>query len=91
MTAPDDDPTLEKRWYWDDRNRKAHYPCAIDEDTVTMVSVWHRDEVEGGLREAILQPFDEIGPAYARDDPVVELFDSFRILPDDKLEEYDAL
>jgi len=51
MTADD----LEQRWYWDHRNRKAYYPVERGENTVTLATVWHDEELADALETGALE------------------------------------
>lgn len=46
---------IERRWYWDHRNRKAYYPIERDDGTVTLATVWHEEEVEDALETGALE------------------------------------
>lgn len=67
---------LEPGWYWDNRNRKAYYPKRIDEETVTFVTTWHREEVADALATGAVEPVDEMSPEWF--DSVFDHIDSFR-------------
>jgi hypothetical protein len=71
---------FQKQWYWDKRSNKAYYPVEIAEDTVRLVSVWHRDEVEGAVDAEALQPIEDVN--LDRTDTGFDLIDSFRF-PED--------
>jgi len=68
---------LQDTWYWDWRIDKAFYPVSADEETVTLVSVWHRDEVSGAIEHGAFDPVEEVGG----ENEGFDYFDSFR-LPD---------
>lgn len=70
--------TVEDRWYWDRRTNKAYRPVADDGETVTFVTMRHREEVADAIDRDALVPVEEFG----LDEPVFELVDSFRV-PDD--------
>lgn len=69
-------PEFEGRWYWDNRNRKAYYPQRVDEDTITFVTVWHREEVADALATGAVEPVTETAPEWF--DSVFDHIDSFR-------------
>lgn len=75
----DETPSLERQWYWDRRTNKAYYPVAVNEDTVQLATVWHRDEVDGALAEGALTTID--GVNVDRTDTTFDLVDSFRMPP----------
>jgi len=80
---------LDTQWYWDQRNRKAYYPVAADDDTVTFVTRWHREEVADALDGGALGPLDAIG--IDRTDTTLDRIDSFRALDSDELDGYRAV
>jgi hypothetical protein len=73
----DVDRDVDDRWYWDRRIDKAYRPVATDGDRVALVTVWHRDEVEGAIDAGALDDVDDVGG----DGVGFDYFDSFR-LPD---------
>lgn len=75
---------IEERWYWDRRNRKAYYPVDTDGETVTMVSVWHQEEVEDARAAEALEPLEAVSEY--RDETAMTITDSFRT-PADPLPE----
>ena len=72
MTADD----LEQRWYWDHRNRKAYYPVERGDNTVTLATVWHEDELADALATGALE---ELGASCEESfTDVFEFADTFR-------------
>lgn len=69
-------PELEPRWYWDNRNRKAYYPHRVDKNTITFVTVWHREEITDALATGAVEPITETSPEWF--DSVFDHIDSFR-------------
>ena len=67
---------LERRWYWDRRNRKAYYPRERDDGTVEFVTIWHEEEVADALSGGALVPIEEVG--LDRTDTTFDLISSFR-------------
>lgn len=72
--------SLDDRWYWDRRTNKAYRPIATDDGTVTLLTVWHEQEVEGARDGGALVPVEEIG--LDRTETTFDLLESFR-LPDE--------
>jgi len=75
---------VDDRWYWDRRIDKAYRPVATDGDRVALVTLWHRDELEGAIDADALEDVDDVGG----DGVGFDYFESFR-LPEG--EELDAL
>jgi len=73
-------------WYWDKRNKKAYAPVRFEDDTVHLLTVWHRDELDGAIEGEAVVPIEEIG--LDRTDTTFDLLDSFRLLDDSALSEY---
>jgi len=73
-------PELDRQWYWDRRSNKAYYPVEVEDGTVRLVSVWHRDEVEGALDAGALHPLDDLDCGNV--ETMFDLVDSFRF-PED--------
>jgi hypothetical protein len=68
---------ISERWYWDRRSRKALYPVEMDgEDTVTFVTVWHREEAEDALDSNAVVPTEDVSREDM--DTTFDLLDSFR-------------
>lgn len=72
------------QWLWDRRTNKAYRPVEADDGTVTLVSVWHRDEVADALEKGALEPLDEV----SGENIGFNHFDSFRLLDDEELERF---
>jgi hypothetical protein len=78
----------EDRWYWDRRSDKAYYPVGTDDDRVALVSVWHRDEVEGAIDAGAFEGVDDVGG----DGIGFDFFESFRLPDADALDgDFEAL
>jgi hypothetical protein len=73
--------SIDKHWYWDWRTNKALYPIATDEDTVTLVTVWHRDEVESAIETDALEDVESVGG----NNQGFDHFDTFRLPDEDEL------
>lgn len=71
---------LPQQWYWDKRANKAYYPVEVTDETVRLVSVWHRDEVDGAIDAGALRPLEDVN--LDRTDTGFDLIDSFRF-PED--------
>jgi hypothetical protein len=71
---------IERQWYWDRRSNKAFYPVDVGDGTVRLVSVWHRDEVEGALDAGTFEPLDDLD--FGNVETTFDLMDSFRF-PED--------
>ena len=69
------DDTVQQRWYWDHRNRKAYYPTESADGTVTFVTVWQAEEVSDALSTGALEP---LGASSGKFDDVFEFVDTFR-------------
>lgn len=67
---------IEQRWYWDRRTEKAVYPVGTDEDTVTLVSIWHAEEVDDARSAGALVPIEEVSEY--REDTAMTVKQSFR-------------
>lgn len=72
---------LADQWYWDRRTDTAYHPVERDDGTVTLVSVWHREEVEDARESGALVPVEEIG--LDRTETTFDLLDSYR-LPEER-------
>lgn len=79
---------IEQQWYWDRRANKAYYPVEVEDDTVRLTTVWHREEFEGAMENGALTTVDDL--VGSREfDTTMELIDSFR-LPEDVGEDGDG-
>ena len=67
----------DRQWFWDRRTNKAYYPVEMDDDTVRLVSVWHRDEFDGAVGAGALTPVEDVN--LDRTDTTFDLLDSFRL------------
>lgn len=67
--------TVQQRWYWDHRNRKAYYPTQSSDGAVTFVTVWQSEEVSDALTTGVLEP---LGASSGDFDDVFEFVDTFR-------------
>jgi hypothetical protein len=72
---------IERQWYWDRRSNKAYYPVAVDEDTVRLITVWHREEFEGAAESGAMGSIDDLA-GIREYETTMDLIDSFR-LPED--------
>lgn len=72
---------IEDCWYWDRRINKAYRPIEHDDETVTFVTVRHREEVTDAIECDAFVPLEEIG----LDQTVFDLIDSFRLPSDEAL------
>jgi hypothetical protein len=81
------DPAIGE-WYWDKRNKKAYAPVRFEDDTVHLLTVWHRDELDDALDGEAVVPIEEIG--LDRVDTTFDLLDSFRFPDESTLESYTA-
>ena len=72
--------------YWDRRIDKAFYPIENDDNTVTLLSVWHKDEVSGAIENDAFSPLDEVNG----ENEGFDHFDSFRVPDTETLRQFEA-
>lgn len=75
---------IEDQWYWDRRIDKAFYPIESDDGTVTLLSVWHKEEVSGAIENGAFDPLEEVGG----ENEGFDHFDSFRIADEETVREF---